>query len=771
MSLTHHAVPMHTPRRAAILSILMLLAGSAILSAVPAADRAPDVTTSPPTTIGEDDVGAVDRALAQPLTIGLRGFLPQAIGKLGLALPPTQRVRIVSARFSPAVYVDLRPRSRTLREILDAMCLQAGLRWRATRAGIVIDHRIDDDLRARMIGDFATAQRDLGETVPAAARKRLTETASALGHSEDVDCLRPLMIALGAPGLAGPLIAQALASGPNQTCVIAFSDDAEVCAAVEAAIRRPLTPRTVALTLAGQMRVRSVFEDCLSAAKLGLADDDGVAAIRALGGFKDHRAIDPLIALAIGPEHTQQVRQAALSVLAEIPAPRAVEPLVSLMVDQRQDLQIRINVIDVLANIGSEPALVALRNTAAGKDGAINGMAFSQLARLDDADSRAILIAHHMIPTPRGPEDVEYLAKRLVSTGNTNEYRSILTILSGMHEPRAYQALIDTIPGADNTDLVPHLHALAVCRDPATSAAVIACVAPGKEPLMRVAAARCLAQAGSVGVKTARELIDRDEDADVRCAAVSGFGIEGRLANGRHAPLVIDPNVLPREVIRDWLLRGDPSLRIAAIELVGSPTVHARLGDAELDGWVIEAVRGALVGDEFGHMGRLLLGKVDGITPDLGLHIVDEMIASAAFSGTRMLAFTRLASFYGNENLDAKRFIDSADRMVAIARDAVDEKEREAAVQAVVQMAKRFSNQQSRRKIDLSPQVDKLRADRNRPSRSNASATLLRSSGKASSNRPSPIADRPSELGLSASCVAHWSNLAVVSRMSAQYAR
>jgi len=145
------------------------------------------------------------------------------------------------------------------------------------------------------------------------------------------------------------------------------------------------------------------------------------AAARALGGIKDPRAVEPLIAAL--KDEDSDVRKAAARALGEIKDPRAVEPLIAALEDE--ELRVRAAAAEALGQIGDAravaPLIAALKDTdkyvrkaateALGKIGAPAVESLS--AALKDTDKYVRKAAAYALGEIKDPRAVEPLIAAL----------------------------------------------------------------------------------------------------------------------------------------------------------------------------------------------------------------------------------------------------------------------------------------------------------------------------------------------------------------------
>lgn len=697
----------------------------------------------PGPALAEDPVQV---ALDQPVTVAIDASLGEAVERLRLAMAPGKRPRItcpnrvldpftgmaydgqVAKRPRQPVRVAVRVEGQPLRVVLDGLCASAGLRWRASRAGIVIDLASDPaELRRREEAFAATGDRASAEALVDA----------------DVDGLKPLLLALandderarsaaGALGLASTTL---FPTWPSP--LLAFSDDGQVCAAVALAIARNQQPRETLIEIAGHLRMTRVVDGCIALVRaskppktvvermVGVSPRVALAlsAIRALGWIGDARGVDVLLeALAAADaykyhdEHFRalgrigdrkavpallafaQDRQAwapsrgeAIMALAEIGDEQAVQPLGDILLDrQDDDSWVRRSAVRALAWIGGPLAIDLLCRQARRGDGGeefwVGSEAVSALARLGGSEVDDVLMAllsqQHtgdaaaMALGRRDHPDLVPRLKAILEAKPTElRYGNAVKALGRMRHPSAGQALVDTLPLAVGDRVWYHAQALAGSGIPAAQQALIALMGVDQPTKQRRAVARSLALGGDDAVALALRLIETDPDAEVRRQAIHGF-------NYQHSD---GTNPLPQEVWAGWLGHTDEAVRATATSLLAcnegrfaQDFLVERLGAALRD--PSSEVRKSAVADSTGGVFRSRGATLRGAYAALVTDDPDPAIRSLVAKQFFYMVFPSC-------ELSAAEVTAIADRLLVAARRDADPRVRAEAGVCLVKMA------------------------------------------------------------------------------------
>jgi RNA polymerase sigma-70 factor (ECF subfamily) len=347
-----------------------------------------------------DDAPLVARALGQPITVNVIGTLEDVLFALERALPRSCRISCTAPdalythlqRYSSTATtfstppdrresnqnIDIQMANTPLRDVLDALCLMHGYRWIAGDRCIIIDKPLSDEARNRLVSTFASA------TDPA----DLAAAANALAGSVDINCLRPLLLAMANPGpradaagkAAGPLLGPFYSTMETSakywpSPLIAFAGDQDVRQAVLDAVRRKQEPRAELLKLAGQLRMTEVLDTCIDLVNRGFYHRFGIHAFldhdsyvldrpaaEALGWIGGERAVDTLIATITKPNYLYQPNDEAITALARLQDPKAVQPLLKYVEDEEAYGPMRGEMIEALGIIGDERAIEPIAN-------------------------------------------------------------------------------------------------------------------------------------------------------------------------------------------------------------------------------------------------------------------------------------------------------------------------------------------------------------------------------------------------------------------------
>jgi RNA polymerase sigma-70 factor (ECF subfamily) len=302
-------------------------------------------TNPPPAAVAEaapaaQPAGLVARALDQHVSLFIHDSLTEAITRLRGQLPRELRPVFfeVSSRMQwqgpnsvNVTKVAISIADRPLREVFDAICAGNGLRWRTSSVGIFIDRPSQESQRLQLLEAF---EKSHGDAVGPAV--------NALRDCGDLDCLRPLLLALNSDGAKTKVIEESLAKiCYNDNGLSFYCDDEEIRAAFLDAWKNRQKPSYFLLWIAGRLRVREVADDCLAIARSGLerqsegktfdvVDRMAGGAAEALGMIGEARVVDALVDVA-QRSNSGYLRQAAIIALGEIGDPRAVDPLLELM--------------------------------------------------------------------------------------------------------------------------------------------------------------------------------------------------------------------------------------------------------------------------------------------------------------------------------------------------------------------------------------------------------------------------------------------------------
>ena len=587
--------------------------------------------------------------LQQRLTLTIDATLGQAIQRLMLALPHRDRVPItapdrllipgfgiplvgpVQGAAPEPVWVAVTAVDQSLSHILDPLCTSAGLRWRASRSGIVIDQPI--------------AAAELQQLSAAYATNPNPVTAEALVRSTDNEGLRPLLLAFADPARAR-VAAEALKpvlSAPSEirpSRLLAYSDDPAVTTAIAQAIEREYAPRDTVILIAGHLRMQRIVTGCCKLVALGMARANVIeqfipslprrelaqVAVVALGLIGDWRAT-PVLLQAAG--ETSTIRREAMAALGILGDPEAISLLSSiamqknhyysplaihsigqigdqqtlpllgdLLLDPQGEYVSRKQASWALVNVGGPLAADILRQQAARGDGdntlttcaAMEGLAF-----VGGAETEAVLMhglsqkdtgvaAARSLGELNNPNLVPRLTEMLVAAApqSGDYYQHLVSALTIMRHPAAGQALIESIPLAvQNGKIWEHAAALAGSFSPAAETALLAWMASERDPSARRAIARSLGKAGPESIRVALRLVESDPDPMVRSNCIMGFNY--RDFGGSFT--------LPQSIWLGWATHANVSVRSTAIGRIAS---GVDVGDRDHDPFIPERLSAAM---------------------------------------------------------------------------------------------------------------------------------------------------------------------------------
>lgn len=530
----------------------------------------------------------MDTVLAQSVTLHLdRVGVPVALEALRASLSLAGRPDVIAppildrgGAYDPDEESEILALSCTvaadglpLREVLDRLCASAGLRWWAGAGALVIDLPSE----RRRVEDAAFLGRSDADTA-----RILIESADALA-------LRPLLLAL-ADDDRRPAASAALATwmdrqvrfNRGRTILTRFAEDADVHAALAAAIRADALPRAVGIHLAGQIRLPGIVTGCLTLVEAGrrprdpveqllgssLRQDLGVAAVRALGWYGDGQEVEPLLALVADTATEAGLRRIAIQALGDLGDPRAVPvlmPLIqakdpfSFVADAALHALIDLDdprVLPLLGEVVKDPAYSwPERRTATlvlGHRGGMEALAvLAEAAAVAGADARIVhggvaeaLVCHEgpvadailldllarreagyearaSLAKRRRPTLFPVLAQRLrTEPGGGDSYAHLVRAIATLGGSEAEELLLDTMPVKTlRGRFWAHCGALAGVG-PRANAALIA-LADDDDVEVRRIVALFLVHAGDEGRDRLWRLIDEDDDAEVRCRGLA----------------------------------------------------------------------------------------------------------------------------------------------------------------------------------------------------------------------------------------------------------
>ena len=254
-------------------------------------------------------------------------------------------------------------------------------------------------------------------------------------------------------------------------------------------------------------------------------------ATNALGGLKDPRVLEPLLA-ALG-DADAGVREAAASALGELEDPRAVEPLLAVLGDA--DAGVRAQAAKVLGRLKDpravEPLLAALRDAdknvreaAAWALGELKDLRAVEplLAALKDADASVREAAAWALGELKDLRAVEPLLAAL-KDADADVRGAAAQALGELKDPRALEPLLAVLRDADKNVGWKAAWALGGLKDPRTLEPLLAALGDA-DAGVREAAASALGELEDPRAVEPLLAVLGDADAGVRGAAANALG-------------------------------------------------------------------------------------------------------------------------------------------------------------------------------------------------------------------------------------------------------